>query len=226
MKKGILLVLLMAVLVVSGAFAQEFKMSAGVGGFMGGDFAGGKTAEVGSIKVTSSMPNWGYGVYGFYDVTYAEVSVGYFSGVADYNTKYDPESTYLRNSSDKLDITTLNLGLLGKYPIAVAEKFFIFPAVGIEYQLFSSVKQNGLNLQWNSTGEKLTETLDALWIKAGVGADIFFTDAIFLRINALYGVRLPNKWESDDKYMKIAGAEAKSVLGHGLTAKVAVGWKF
>jgi len=222
MKKGIFLVLLIAVLAV-GAFAQEFKMSAGGGGFTGGDFAGGKSMEIGDNKVTTSMPNWGYGAYGFFDATFVEASVGFFTGTAEYQTKYDKETTYFKNDSTTLDIQTLNIGILGKYPITVAEKFILFPMVGVEFQLFSSVKRDGAELYWTNTKEDVKNTLDATWIRAGIGGDIFFTDKIFMRISALYGIRLANKWESHEDYMP---TDAKAELGHGLTARLAVGYKF
>jgi hypothetical protein len=68
----------------------------------------------------------------------------------------------------------------------------------------------------------------------GGGLDFVVADNIFIRLEALYGLRLANKIEKDLKtnmdpiidMAKAAGAsgESKTQLGHGLTVKVALGY--
>ncbi|MDR1468699.1 MAG: hypothetical protein LBT00_05340 [Spirochaetaceae bacterium] len=69
--------------------------------------------------------------------------------------------------------------------------------------------------------------LSALWFKFGGGLDYSFTEKIYLRFEALYGLRLANKSEKDakDQYQDY-GADADTLLGHGLTVKLGVGYKF
>jgi hypothetical protein len=69
----------------------------------------------------------------------------------------------------------------------------------------------------------------ALWFKFGGGVDYLLTPQIYLRFEALYGLRLPNKAENDlvDLFDDMgASSDAKSLLGHGLTIKAAVGYRF
>jgi hypothetical protein len=70
----------------------------------------------------------------------------------------------------------------------------------------------------------------ALWFKFGGGLDFAFMQKLYLRLEALYGIRLANTLEKDMKDMveDLPGAdvEVKNLLGHGLTAKLAVGYKF
>jgi hypothetical protein len=69
----------------------------------------------------------------------------------------------------------------------------------------------------------------------GGGLDFAVDDNIFIRLEALYGLRLANKIERDLKTnmypiidaAKAAGAsgESKTRLEHGLTVKLALGYK-
>ena len=69
----------------------------------------------------------------------------------------------------------------------------------------------------------------ALWIQFGGGVDYSFTSNIFLRCELLYGIRIANNFENDTvKIMKDIPVydSAKPLPGHGLTIKLAIGWRF
>jgi len=230
MKKKIVLALLIVTLTAGGAFAQV-AMSAGGGAFLGGDFgggfklsasAGGNTAEFG-VK----MPYFGGGIYGFFDATYAEVTVGLFWGKADWKGYAEingQSDDTMDDISASISFTNFNLGLFGKYPIGLGA-MTIFPMIGIDYCLTTGGT--------NEAGAKLIDAdkLSALWIKAGCGFDFGLGDSLFLRAEALYGIRLANELEGDlaDIYkagLGGTGIDVATRLGHGLDIKLAIGFKF
>jgi len=251
MKKRVFLALFIALLAVGAAFAQpELKLSAGAGGFFGSDFGGGAQMTgkaLGgfvSADVKIELPYSGFGGYAFFDATYAELSVGYFSSKLKPKIKasakmfgteipIDPE-TYA--SIPTVKIQSLNIGLLGKYPVAIMDNLTLFPLLGIEYQAALSVKDVDSGEEYrNKDDKKAPGDWSSLWFKAGVGMDLSFTDQLYLRLGVLYGLRLPNKAEKEmvDQMKTIAGGEdatmtmdAKTLLGHGLTAKLAIGFRF
>jgi hypothetical protein len=58
---------------------------------------------------------------------------------------------------------------------------------------------------------------NALWFKFGGGFDFNLTQALFIRTNALFGLRLPNQREMDTHNVSV---------GYGPELRVALGWKF
>ncbi|MDR2392654.1 MAG: porin family protein [Treponema sp.] len=180
----------------------ELKLSAGVGGFIGGDFCGG--VEAGQKIET---PYFGGGAaYAFFDATYAELNLAIYGG-----------SGKVKPGDVDMSRMNFNIGLLGKYPFAMTDTLSLFPLLGIEYQICLSAKQG--DNEFSDPGD-----LSALWFKLGGGGDFAFTPNIYLRGEALYGIRLANKFETDLK--DSGGSDAKTLLGHGITVKLAVGYTF
>jgi hypothetical protein len=202
MAKKVLLVMVLAAIVAGGAFALD--MSAGGGAFYAGDLGGG----IKGGGLTLKMPSNFFGVYGFFDATYAEVSAGLGFG----STHQD----FYGLTSVNISLTSLNFGLLGKYPININDKMTLFPAAGIEYSMVLSAKAGGAS--YSNAGD-----FSALWIKFGGGLDYSLTDKLFLRGTLLYGIRMANKVE---KAMADGYDGVSTNLGHGPTLKVAVGYKF
>ena len=217
-RKGFL-ILVIAVLVVGGAFAQmpEFKLSAGAGGYFTSDFGGGYEYTVGSNLYENKIPYYGGGGLVFFDATYVELSLGFFAAGGSFKMYCDG------TQFNKYDMsrTGLDIGLLGKYPFALGEQFTLFPLLGITYRRFISVKTDLPAFYVPSSAGDLS----VLWFKLGAGADFTFTDHIFARLGVVYGIRLKNKWE---KYLvnEDYGHNMKIRLGHGLDVKLAVGYRF
>jgi hypothetical protein len=244
MAKKVLLVMVLAAIVAGGAFAVDFKISAGVGGFVGGDFGGGAelTANMLGIKIIEAYKTsyFGGGGYGFFDLTFAELSVGYFYGSGQIKSELSATGIPIPSTSSAIDyyISSLTFGLLGKLPIAISDKLIFFPALGIDYQMVLSLTDEDGNSAKNWFGQDAAGDFSALWFKAGAGIDFFFTDSIYLRFTALYGIRLTNQFEKDTEaqlnveaaLLKAMGldisTETKTLLGHGLTAKLAIGFCF
>jgi opacity protein-like surface antigen len=215
-RKGLVVLMVLAVLVAGNAFAQmpEFKLSAGAGGYFTSDFGGGWVAPVAD---QFKFPYAGGGGFVFFDATYAEVSLGFFAAGGDSHEYRGNDPVYKENMS----YTGLDIGLLGKYPFALTEQFTLFPLLGMTYRHFISVK-NELDGELNNPGNR-----SALWFKLGVGADYAFTEHIFAHLGVVYGIRLANKWEKNQvKIKSLGGYSIDTRLGHGLDVKLAVGYKF
>jgi hypothetical protein len=208
-RKG-LLVLVLAAFTAIGAFAlPEFKLSAGAGGYFTSAFGGGIEEDG---EAWFKTPYFGGGGFAFFDATFAEVSVGFFGGGGK-NEDFFGDMSFMG----------LDIGLLGKYPFAISDKLSAFPLLGITYRVVLSVKDEDGEQYTNSDGDNASGDFSALWFKLGGGVDYSFTDAIYLRGEALYGLRLANKVEND---WVNESDSAKALLGHGLDIKIAVGYRF
>jgi len=184
----------------------ERKIIFGVGGFFSNDFSGGfniPEINIGKVKIpgTEVKTPWiGGGIKGFLDIIYAEIGVG---------LAYGGGTMEMATTKIGWSFTALNLSLLGKYPIELTDNISLFPAAGIDYQQVLSMKVGEADI--TDSGDN-----DALWFKFGAGMDIALSDAIFIRPMLLYGIRQANKWESK---------EGSTLLGHGLTFGVGIGFK-
>jgi hypothetical protein len=217
MAKKIVLALVLATFVAGGAFSQ---MSIGAGGFIGGDFGGGAEASVSGTKVKAETPYFGGGAFAFLDFVFAELSIGISGGGGDMKVS--------SGGSTKWDwsITNFNIGLLGKYPVAMNNRLLLFPLFGIDYLIALSVKDDDDYIE--NVFDIDAGDFSALWFKFGGGVDYSLTNKIYLRFEALYGIRLANKAEKDmvDDAKDSGASDVKALLGHGLTVKMAVGYKF
>jgi opacity protein-like surface antigen len=232
MAKKSLAVLAVAVLAAGGVFAQTaFGISAGAGGLFISDFGGGLdvSGNMGGQPISMKMesPNFGGGGYIFVDARYAELTVAVYGGSGTSKTT----QTDRPDSESDMTSMNLNIGLLGKYPIAVNSKLTLFPLLGIDYAVCLSAKGEDGNDLEGLTGEVVDSgDFSALWFKFGGGLDFALTQNLYLRFEALYGIRLANTYEKDMKDMVEdslgTDVEVKTLLGHGLTAKLAVGYRF
>lgn len=106
--KKIMVIAFVALFSATAAFALD--MSAG-GGFMYG-YQKIKVEFDGSMSVFDTTSDGdGFGVFGFFDATYVQASLGYHSGD---------------------DTSYLDMSVLGKYPFAIG-KCSIFPMAGLGY---------------------------------------------------------------------------------------------
>jgi opacity protein-like surface antigen len=241
MAKKSLAVLIVAVLAASGVFAQTaFGISAGVGGLFVSDFGGGVDASASAGGYSASMkmetPNFGGGGYVFVDATYAELTVAVAGGGGTFKVTSKSPGESERSQDSDMSMMNLNIGLLGKYPFAINNKLSVFPLLGIDYAICLSAKDEDGDEYEGMDGDGGPGDFSALWFKFGGGLDFALTDKLYLRFEALYGIRLANKAETDMKDLaeksfkpfKDAGGsvDAETLLGHGLTAKLAVGYKF
>ncbi|MDR1863439.1 MAG: hypothetical protein LBQ67_05905 [Treponema sp.] len=176
------------------------------------------------------MPYFGGG-YLFFDATYVELLLGFFGGSGKF--KYTHEQTGQATQSAEYDVSlaSINIGLLGKYPFALTSKLTLFPLLGIDYQITVSAKLDSSEGDDPAPGD-----FSALWFKAGGGVDYTITSNLYVRLEALYGIWLENKAEKDGKNELRQSTNlpvtpdydvtARNLFGHGLTVKLAVGYRF
>jgi len=235
MAKRILVVLGLMVCIVGPAFAiPDFRLSAGTGLFFDGTGLGGIEASNSSFDhpVEIKWINTAFSGFIFFDATFAELSLGFSRGdsqIQIYRTGGDLSDEYFDKS-----LTNLNISLLGKYPFWITPRFSIFPLLGIDYLLALSMEDKGgshkndENLTNSQGGPLLAGDFNSLSLKLGMGLDYLFTERIFLRFNALGGLRLANKFERDwvDVLNKDSRTSANTTPGIVLTVKLAVGFRF
>jgi hypothetical protein len=203
----------------------QLALSGGGGAFFAFEPSGGvKYDNYAGYSGLETKTNWfGGGIHGFFDATYGELSVGLmYGGFNSDTTLYAP---ILNKYSVKDNGTAMmaSIELLGKFPFGITDKITLFPLLGVEILPFINA--------WNEDGDAVSDPgdLTAIYFRLGGGMDFYFTDNLFLRAEALYGVRLSNKYEEDakDLYKKSYGGTAgEAIFAHGGKVKVAVGYKF
>ena len=225
------------------------------GGFWGLSANGSEYREYNSYyewEMTETAPWSGFGISGFFDLTYAEISFGLtFGGGKPTGEGWEYVDGYFENMNADIyyrgtsfSFTSLNIGILGKYPIALTNNITSFPAIGLEYaQVVSSEAKEGRRTFKLDGKHNIVNAGDfsALWVKFGGGLDYNINDRIFIRSELLYGIRLANKIErldSDGYFTEFYDDLVNSlddydenvyyepVLGHGLNIKVGLGYKF
>jgi len=220
MAKKCLILLIFMAFVTGGAFAQS-RIGYGIGVSVGNDFAGGVEllSEYGTEGGTE-MPYLGFGVYLYLDINYAEFSVGIGSG----NLGIVPTGVFINEMNIyKLTTNSLYVSALGKYPIKLNNSLTIFPALGFDYNIIISLKQG------NTTYTNASD-FNTFWINGGFGLDFSYDNSFnYIRLTALYGIRLPSIYEIDDvtgMNMLLHGSEyyADTRLGHGFTIKLSYGF--
>jgi hypothetical protein len=88
---------------------------------------------------------FGGGINVFFDAKYAEVNMGLILA----NAKE-------KNADKGIDTTNLLIGIVGKYPISLAERFVLFPFVGIDYRIALARPTTGKKWTWTRRKTSLT----------------------------------------------------------------------
>ncbi|GMO67413.1 MAG: outer membrane beta-barrel protein [Treponemataceae bacterium] len=256
MKKNVFAAICVAVFLSAGSVfaAPEFKMSAGIGGLFTNDWTDYKS------KITDVSQSYadglgsavlGGGVNLWFDATFAEVNIGLLFG----NKFYPNAATSPIDEKKKLgeenstDTMALRVGVLGKYPFALGKKITLFPLLGVDYEMALMSKNHdtgkgAIDTSGNddpvnartANGDDSTqfEQNSTLWFKAGVGADFVLSEKLYLRAEALYGIRLPTQNEIDTgdldivypPFMGTKNCDVLELIGHGLDVKLGLGFKF
>jgi hypothetical protein len=214
MKKSLIFAMLFAIGLAAALPAQDFSLSAGVGGLYSTQFDGGYSSSGGYIH----YPVSGAGGFLFFDASYIEASAGVFFGTM----KYDAHALIFSLSGDFGSLTSVNIGALGKYPIELGS-VVLFPLLGLEYDVNIVAKDTNGDPVKDKDDKANALQFSALWFKGGIGADFGITDSIYIRGQVLYGARLENQYEKDSID---AGSNLTYAMAHGLSAKLAAGYKF
>jgi len=219
MKRGISVLALLAI-VATGAFAQGFSLSAGGGGLFDYSLNNGLQTHISGSKVYAGYNNLSFGGFAFFDATYAELDVSFAYGKLSYVVKGGGEV----EEGMAGNMLQLGFSLLGKYPMGLGG-ITLSPLLGANYNLVLS----GKNPEDGSRIEK-PMNWSQLGFLAGVGLDFNFSRFVFLRTEALFGLRLPSKEMKNEKNRAGSGPDAlsgvKTTLGMGPRIKIGVGFKF
>ena len=215
-----LFVFLMIVFCSAAVFAQ---VSIGGGGLVSGSFSSwflDKDKPGDLDRFNSSL--LGVAPFVFVDLKYAEISIALPIGTLK------GDSTMSTNPNFPASTLGLRGSAYFKIPFALSSRFSLFPMIGADFDLFFSAKKDddrdALFPVSGTSNVKAGEALNTLWFKAGIGLDTFITEHLFIRTEALYGIRLNNKME---KYFRdIRSGEMKSMLTHGGDFKLAIGYRF
>jgi hypothetical protein len=219
MKKSISILALLAFM-ATGAFAQGFSLSAGVGGLFDYSLNNGIQTHISGSKIYAGYNNLSFGGFGFFDATYAELDVSFAYGKLNYVVK----------GGGSLDegmagnMLQLGFSLLGKYPMGLGG-ITLSPLLGANYNIVLSGKNP-------EDGSRLEKAMNwsQLGFLAGVGLDFNFSRFVFLRTETMFSLRLPSKEMKNQKNEAGSGPDAlsgvKTTFGMGPRFKIGVGFKF
>ncbi|GHV61889.1 hypothetical protein AGMMS49587_07210 [Spirochaetia bacterium] len=195
MKKAFAIMMVAAV-IGTAAFAQEKPglLSAGVIGVpLFGTYLGDANEGLGYA---------GFGFGAFFDAKYGVVSLG-MDIVRD---KYE-------GLKDLYSAKFFSIGLLGKYPIAIGNRFTIAPAFGFEYMVFTSwgpFKRADAKKSLEGSGYSVANQYDNFVLKFGALADYTITGGLYARLGVLFDIGLSHKDAKDSKF----GAEIPFGIGY------------
>ena len=215
----------------------------GIYGFLSPDFGGGFETQTTFMdkRIVTSLPMtyFGGGFSVFYEpVKYLEFSLGIMGGIGENGDMFisSPVVDAERKSGD-FSLSTLNIGAIGKIPFGKEGGLVrTSPLLSLEYNITM-----GTDIE----DEKVAKPMDwnQLWLKFGWELQVNFwveNPVWFIRWGILYGFRLPTKAEKDfvkdtvnemkhsfnDNFGTIPDFNSRTILGHGINLKMAIGYKF
>jgi len=227
MLKKYFFIIILTVFVLNGVFAESEKgFSWGTGLYFTNDFGGGIKWNVVEDEIICKTPYYiGIGIFGFFDIKYAEASLGFFRSNGTFKIK--SESDLVQSDNLIISYMGIDIGILGKYPIEANNHLSLFPLLGIDYRMIFFAKGEARD----STDGINPGDFSALWIKLGAGMNFVFNEKFYFKGNALYGLRLPNGFETrktfkmyDSTNNMIEYDIKDKIPGHGLTVKLAIGF--
>ena len=180
-----------------------------------------------------AMTTTGFGMNIFFDGFFLEMSFGVLFGKLNRNVLmlYEDDlgwEEYNSYSDDRITMTNLTLALFFKLPINL-KVFSLFPMLGFEAYINVGAKDDGKKIddEWFRT-----DLFNNAWIKAGLGADIYLTNTMYLRTIFLYGIRFNTFYEDsfknflDNDLGNYWGSDTiKSIIGHGMDLRFAIGFR-
>jgi len=250
MKK--IIALLIFVCAGAALFAQNVRVSLGGGGY----FTANWNAATMNSEWTDYFKNdkvsyynsylVGGGIYGFFDATYIEANLGVLLG-GQKNEQYPPGSS--TDDQKGFEVTAFKIGIFGKYPFELGGSVSVFPMLGLDIMLPLGGKMWGRDLDNKDLKDEVNSLIDKyknknpkdvfnnmftqVWLKLGVGADFYATEHIFVRPEVMWGFRMFNNDMEKDLFIGSFKTDdpknqkpAKSIFGHGLDIRLAVGYRF
>jgi len=216
MKRCVMVALCLGIL-ASGAFALDRAIGGGIlfnAGFSNMEQSGSESYYGYNYtwKQEVEMTRTGFGGFAFFGLgRFVEFNLGFmYKEPQEIKWKYSDSDGYSDSGTEGatwLEGTgALQLGIYGKYPIPISDRFVFFPTGGVDLELSLSSEEGSTGWKW----------WHDIWIRAGVGLDVFITERLFIRGHAIYGIAIPVGGEED----------LGLTIGHGLLIKLGLGWMF
>jgi hypothetical protein len=199
----------------------------GIGGVFTSDFGGGVAWDEPGRHIELAMPYYGIGTHLFLDLGPINIFIDYYSSGWGKWQSVGVSSDSLPNMSR---LSHTNIGVFGKFPtINIKGRVTLFPLYGVEWERYlddsAAVLKyaNGNKYAFDGKDERPdANTLNSVWGKIGGGIDIGDGNpgVVFLRVEALYGIRTTaNKFE--ENYESYFGGSGTSPMpGRGLTVRI------
>jgi hypothetical protein len=228
MKKSMLSVLMVFGLTISAIYAADFKVSIGIGGDFGPVFTSFNTniPEPYKREIEQALKNTDItrgGFCFFLDLTYFEINLG----GKFYNITMKQDGPDLKETQ-----SYFNIGIMGKYPFELNDRFSLFPLLGFDFQILTKFKDAMAGYSVEVKRSELSDYdvdktyFDRTVFNLGLGLDFLITKEIFLRGIFVYGINFHTKQQKDAiDEIKDMGYNI-SVLNHGPSIKLALGYKF
>ena len=208
MKKTLFTVILIF-FIAAASFGGDIKLSAGGGinfqGVYGMGYRYPSLHEEGG-----TINNNQFGLFLFFDATYAEVDFAFNYGVYT----WDYYAGYYDYSGTEQEFTG-EISLMGKYPFYL-EQFTLFPLLGISGKWYFWGSHGAHEAGVNTTASAINT--GSLGFLAGVGGDFNLTEHLYLRGELLYVIKL--RWINDEKQFDTERP------GNGVKLKLGVGYSF
>ncbi|MDR3325056.1 MAG: autotransporter outer membrane beta-barrel domain-containing protein [Spirochaetaceae bacterium] len=215
--------------------ALEIPLSIGLGGNMGFGYSSISADHYSGLSGKQSYSSFLYGLFTFFDARYVEVGLG-FSGLANgvthsenfsNDTGADPEDVSLGGSA-------VYLSLYGKYPFRLGDSFTVYPLMGMEGEIVSSMrysKDSPAGYNARKAGDSYQGNADdwsAFWFRFGAGVDFYVREGLFLRGELTFGIKANTSREKAIVNKITSISDYKNVSSYGLGGKltVSVGYTF
>jgi len=222
MARKSLLVAILLVVFAGGALAQpQFGISVGGGALF-------DHANLGYVRTRASDPaqtaavinsigieQTGFGAWGFLDVTFAELSVGFMGGPVDWYREGDEEPTHFGS------FAALDFSLMGRLPFALAGgNISVFPLLGIGYSVVLMSRE-----EFTGGYPRTPSHLNSFRIQFGAGGDFNISERAFVRTSVLGAWRFAGRYLDDlaGELRNEPTTEATTRGDVGITVKVGVG---
>jgi hypothetical protein len=119
----------------------------------------------------------------FFDLTYAQIGLGYGLGVGRYKQITQVGATTTEVERD-YSLGFLQLSLLGQYPFIV-KKLRLFPAAGFVFRVCLTGSMNGVEFDGTDKAD-----FSNIHLQLGGGADYDLSETAYVRLLALFGINL------------------------------------
>jgi hypothetical protein len=190
---------------------------------------GGGSTSVPASSTKQTVKEFNYGGCIFFDAKYVEFVVTVAGGPSDIDVENPPamgggEGSYSKNS------VNLGFSVLGKYPFQLGP-VTLFPLAGIDYIVYLTgtypADDKTTQTPVEGVNRNVAGDFNTLWFKFGGGVDVPIKEKLFVRVEALYGFGLENKFQKNgEKEAEAYSGKVNWGWVNGPTVRVGLGYRF